>query len=39
MDRGDEVNFRVGLPVGHLDGDGLLGAIRRPWEAGPVKIS
>ena len=37
MDREDEVNFRVGLPVLHLDGDGLSGAIRRPREAGSVK--
>ena len=37
MYRGDEVDFRVRLPVGHLDGDGLVGAIRRPGDVGPGK--
>lgn len=34
---GDEVDFRVRLPVGHLNGDGLVGALWRPGERGPDK--
>ena len=35
MNRGDKVDFRVGLPVVHLDRDGLVGALWRPGEVVP----
>ena len=37
MNRGDKVDFRVGLPVVHLDRDGLVGALWRPGEVVPDK--
>ena len=37
MDRGDEVDFRVGLPVVHLNRYGLVDALWRPGEVVPDK--